>query len=114
MTNDPPFPRSPKSRIRPEPWDGDGIEPEAEEVEPGEPGYDEAGATDRELVDADRSDVALNWCMGGVPPPKSDKSRIRVRWPKGEFPLEPKPEVLEPGDEGYEEAGDSDADLPVP
>ena len=43
MPLDPPIPRSPKSRIRPEPWDDDGLEPQAESVEPGEPGYDEAG-----------------------------------------------------------------------
>lgn len=51
MEHDPPIPRSPKSRIRPVAWDDDRIEPETEEVEPGEPGYDEAGETDRELVD---------------------------------------------------------------
>ena len=41
-----------------------------------------------------------------VPPPKSVYSRIRrTPWPKGQT-LEPEYEVLEPGDEGYEEAGD--------
>ena len=46
----------------------------------------------------------------GILPPKSDKSRTRVRWPKGQH-LEPEPEELEPGDDGYEEAGDPQGEL---
>ncbi len=46
----------------------------------------------------------------GILPPKSDKSRTRVRWPKGQT-LEPKPEELEPGDEGYEEADNPQGEL---
>ncbi len=110
MPLDPPIPRSPKSRIRPEPWDGDGREPEAEEVEPGDPGYDEAvDDDDANLVDADRSDGAMYLCIG-ILPPKSDKSRIHVRPAKGKR-IEPEAEWLEPGDEGYEEAGNPKGEL---
>ena len=45
-----------------------------------------------------------------VPPPKSVYSRIRPRPWTGDT-LEPECEILEPGDEGYEEAGDPDRNL---
>ena len=52
----------------------------------------------------------MDWCMG-VPPPKSDKSRIRrTPWPKDQL-LEPEYEVLEPGDDGYEEADNPQCEL---
>ncbi len=42
----------------------------------------------------------------GIIPPKSVNSRIKqTPWPKDQA-LEPDVEVLEPGDEGYEEAGE--------
>ncbi len=47
--------------------------------------------------------------MGDLPP-KSVNSRLRVRWPKDQT-LEPEPEVLEPGDEGYEEADNPQGEL---
>ena len=53
--------------------------------------------------------VREGWTMGDLPP-KSVDSRMRVRWPKGQT-LEPKAEVLEPGDDGYEEADNPQGEL---
>ena len=47
----------------------------------------------------------MDGCMD-VAPPKSTKSRIRPRPWTGDT-LEPECEILEPGDEGYEAAGDA-------
>ncbi len=49
MDMDVPPPKSVYSRIRPQPWTGDTLEPEYETVEPGEPGYEEAGDPNAEL-----------------------------------------------------------------
>jgi len=103
MTADPPFPRSPKSRIAPEPWGDGDLESETDAVEPG---YEEAGDPDANLVDADRSDVAMYLCMGHLPR-KSAKSRFRRRpWPDGQTVEPPPGKVLEPGDSGYDDAVD--------